>query len=296
MVAQLAANEDGTLKKIRVSLPLKASSQQASTFKPARAMSGRSVWLVDMTPINNRALQAEFESWEMQVTNATLSELTTARLDTLPDVILVNVPVEDARAEEQVAQLAQWMSAEPAVKARVFVYASQLQRSLLSALTDNFHFIEKPVARDELLNVLTSVQRQNSDEAFEQQWHGSRILVAEDNLVNQKVLVKLLERLGARVETCANGQEAVQLASGDEPYDLIVMDCLMPRMDGLEATRLIRQNELGTGTHMPIVALTGEDTPEQERACLAAGMDDFTVKPVTYENLVTLMQRWLGNR
>ena len=296
MGAQLSASEDGTLKKIRVSLPLTASSQQASTFKPARLMSGRSVWLVDMTPINNRALQAEFESWEMQVTSTTLEQLTQADLGTLPDVILVNVPVEDARAEEHVRSLANWMASDALIKERLFVYASQLQRSLLSALTDNFHFIEKPVARDELLNVLTSVQRQSADETHDQNWDASRILVAEDNLVNQKVLVKLFERLGATVDTCANGQEAVQMATSDRDYDLVIMDCLMPRMDGLEATRLIRQSELGTGKHMPIIALTGEDTPEQERACLAAGMDDFMVKPVSYENLVTLMQRWLGNK
>jgi CheY-like chemotaxis protein len=65
-------------------------------------------------------------------------------------------------------------------------------------------------------------------------------------------------------------------------------------MDGLEATRIIRQREMDTGKHLPIIALTGEATPEQERACLAVGMDDFMSKPVTYENLVTLIQRWVG--
>lgn len=295
MGAQLSAQEDGALKKIQVSLPMTASSQQASTFKPARLMSGRSVWLVDMTPINNRALQAEFESWEMKVASTTLAQLTSAAVETLPDVILINVPVEDARAQEQVEILSKWMASDTSIQERLFVYASQLQRSLLSALTDNFHFIEKPVARDELLNVLTSVQLQSTNETLEQDWSNSRILVAEDNLVNQKVLVKLLERLGAKVDTCANGQEAVELATAGSAYDLVIMDCLMPRMDGLEATRKIRQAELGTGEHMPIIALTGEDTPEQERACLAAGMDDFTVKPVSFDNLVTLMQRWLGS-
>lgn len=296
MGAQLSASGDGALKKIRVSLPLTASSQQASAFKPARLMSGRSVWLVDMTPINSRALEAEFKSWEMSVTNTTLDHLIASDLQTLPDVILVNVPVEDARAEEQVGRLAKWMTKDASIKGRLFVYASQLQRSLLSALTDNFHFIEKPVARDELLNVLTSVQRQAVDEPIDQDWQNRRILVAEDNLVNQKVLVKLLERLGVQVDTCTNGQEAVQMATSGNSYDLVIMDCLMPRMDGLEATRLIRKSELGTGEHMPIIALTGEDTPEQERACLAAGMDDFTIKPVSHENLVTLMQRWLGSK
>ena len=295
MGAALTASENDGLKKIRVSLPIKASSQQASSFRPARFMAGRSVMLADMTPINERALTAEFMSWDMQVTAWQLDRLLEddSVLDT--DFILLNIPVEDAKAQQYLKQVQTLLTRLTDHKAQVFLYASELQRGLFNQLQGSIHFIEKPVSRDDLLrNLRESLQETRLDTAEEYRSQDTRVLLAEDNMVNQKVVVRLLERMGVEVETCVNGQEAAQMATTDSPYNLVLMDCLMPRMDGLESTRRIRQHELSSGDHVPIIAMTAEDTPEQERACLAAGMDDFMTKPVTYENLVTLIQRWVG--
>jgi signal transduction histidine kinase/DNA-binding response OmpR family regulator len=115
-----------------------------------------------------------------------------------------------------------------------------------------------------------------------------RILLVEDNVVNQKVAVRLLERLGWRVDVAASGLEAVE-AVGCAPYDLVLMDCHMPHMDGFEATRLIRERERAAGRRLPIVALTAAVTPADRERCLAAGMDDHLGKPFTADDLETLL-------
>ncbi len=118
---------------------------------------------------------------------------------------------------------------------------------------------------------------------------GMRVLLAEDNAVNQRVVVRILERLGCRVDLAATGTEAVGAAK-ERAYDLILMDQHMPDMDGVEATREIRAHERG-GPRTPIVALTASILPEDRERCLAAGMDDFVAKPVGSRELRALLER-----
>ncbi len=119
---------------------------------------------------------------------------------------------------------------------------------------------------------------------------GSRILLVEDNLINQKVGTRLLEKLGCRVDLAANGFEAVQMA-GQLPYDLIFMDCQMPEMDGFQATRQIRSLG-GALKRVGIVALTAAATPEDRDKCLASGMNHYLSKPVSVESLAASIERW----
>ena len=118
-----------------------------------------------------------------------------------------------------------------------------------------------------------------------------RILVAEDNPVNQKVAVKMIEKLGYRVDIAGNGREAVA-ASERIPYDLVLMDYHMPEMDGFEATMKIRARELGV-RHIPIIAMTANAMQEDRDRCMAVGMDDFLSKPVTSKSLAAVLDRWL---
>ncbi len=123
------------------------------------------------------------------------------------------------------------------------------------------------------------------------------ILLAEDNPVNQEVALNMLEALGCRVELAADGREALEKASRSG-FDLILMDCQMPEMDGYEATRLIRESEQASGAEQdatPIVALTANAMEGDRDRCLAAGMDDYLSKPFTQDRLCEVLRRWLKN-
>jgi signal transduction histidine kinase/ligand-binding sensor domain-containing protein/CheY-like chemotaxis protein len=117
-----------------------------------------------------------------------------------------------------------------------------------------------------------------------------RILLAEDNAVNQKVAVWLLEKQGHQVVARKNGREALEELE-HERYDLVLMDLQMPEMDGFEATAAIRRKEIGTGKHMPIVAMTANAGKEDEEKCLLAGMDDYVSKPIRPDRLLDAIHR-----
>lgn len=117
-----------------------------------------------------------------------------------------------------------------------------------------------------------------------------RVLLAEDNIVNQKIGLRLLEKCGCRVDLAANGREAAEMAERFS-YDLIFMDCSMPEMDGYEATRTIRTAE-HNGAQTPIVALTAHAVAGTREECLASGMSDYVTKPVTMDVLEQALVRW----
>jgi signal transduction histidine kinase/DNA-binding response OmpR family regulator len=120
-----------------------------------------------------------------------------------------------------------------------------------------------------------------------------KILIVEDNLVNQLLVVKLLQKIGCRTDTAHNGEEALELISKAN-YDVILMDCHMPLLNGYQTTQQIRKLEIGTKKHVPIIALTAFASRENELKCLQAGMDDYISKPVDFEVLVSKIQKSLS--
>lgn len=119
---------------------------------------------------------------------------------------------------------------------------------------------------------------------------GLRVLVAEDNPVNQKVAMRMLERIGCRVDIASDGEEAVAMMQL-LPYDLVLMDCLMPAMDGYGASRKIRELP-GPAAETPIVALTASVRPGDVERCRQAGMNDHLAKPVVFDELADKVERW----
>jgi CheY-like chemotaxis protein len=164
----------------------------------------------------------------------------------------------------------------------------------------------KPVRQSQLMSVLAATwtkkfspecgRPQESHQArpnAERLFGGTnfRVLLAEDNVVNQKVAVRMLERFGLRVDVACNGQEAVRMVKL-LPYDLIFMDCQMPEMDGYEATGAIRRLE-ESQRHVPIIALTAEAMDDARERCLQAGMDDHITKPIRPKDLAESVRKWV---
>jgi two-component system sensor histidine kinase/response regulator len=121
--------------------------------------------------------------------------------------------------------------------------------------------------------------------------YNNRVLLAEDNLFNQKVAVAMLKKLGLVADIANNGQEVLDKLV-HEKYALILMDCEMPQLDGFEATTLIRGEEKNHGQHIPIIAMTAHSTAEDRQNCLNVGMDDYISKPFKIDDLKSILAKW----
>ncbi|HNM21490.1 MAG TPA: response regulator, partial [Rhodocyclaceae bacterium] len=148
----------------------------------------------------------------------------------------------------------------------------------------------RAVQKQPALEVVGDRAGESAMRLLRQNHAGSRILLAEDNLINQEIIVDLLSDLHLSVDVAANGNEAVALAEA-YAYDLVLMDMYMPELDGLEATRRIRA--LPTGARTPIVALTANAFEEDRERCLAAGMNDYLAKPVEPDDFFAMLLNWL---
>ncbi|MGB0712888.1 MAG: ATP-binding protein [Gammaproteobacteria bacterium] len=124
-------------------------------------------------------------------------------------------------------------------------------------------------------------------------WRHARLLLVEDQEVNQVVALGLLKRLGIEASLATNGQEALDLLAR-EHFDVVLMDCEMPVLDGYQATEQLREREGDSGAHVPVVALTAHALPEHRERCMAVGMDDYLTKPYKISDLERVLQHWIG--
>lgn len=156
-------------------------------------------------------------------------------------------------------------------------------------------YLPKPVRQSQLydciVNASAALPMPAAHNALDRELHATlRILIAEDNAINREVALRQLGKLGYSAQAVADGLAAVDAALSGQ-FDLVLMDCQMPRMDGLEATRAIRKGEARSGKRARIIAMTANVLPEDRQACIDAGMDDYISKPVTLAELRRVLKQ-----
>jgi CheY-like chemotaxis protein len=296
--------------------------KQTGPAEPAPSIYFRDVFdlrvlVVDDNATNRQILRHQLYAWKMQKGSAAngfeaLDLLRTAAADGKPyDLALLDMQMPEMDG----MTLARSIKADPAIRSTRLIILTSMgymhtQDELKAAGVDAY--LVKPIKQSRLFDCLVNVLGKSAAEhvftkpskgeapaaetpAAPAQ-HPARILLAEDNIVNQKVALAQLRGLGFAADAVANGHEVLS-ALRQVPYDIIFMDCQMPEMDGYEAARLIRQEEKSAKVNwrapVRIVAMTANAMTGDREKCLAAGMDDYLSKPVRKAELQSALIRWV---
>jgi CheY-like chemotaxis protein len=290
---------EGATFRIQVTLP--RSSAEIEVKRSVECdMQGMRVLVVDDNETNREILEANLDSWGIDHCGAesgseALAAIERSRAEGASfDVALVDVNMPGMSGIE----LSRRIRAELGPEA--------LRIVLLSSTADlvdddtrracGIHtLLTKPTRRAELRRALATETSEpvNAEMVSRRELSAARVLIAEDSSINQEVASQKLKLMGCQVDVVDNGVVAVRTVA-QTAYDLVLMDCQMPEMDGYEATRRIRREEKDNGgSRLPIIALTASAVKGDREACLAAGMDDYISKPFTQDQLRTVMRRWL---
>ncbi len=289
-----------------------APAIQPASVQRYELLRGRRLLVVDDNATNRQAIRHQASRWGMQVDEADSAAIALKVLQSsarIPyDVALIDLqmPLTDGITLGEIKA-----NAVIAGVSLVLLTPTNQRDEVQRALSVGFDaYLVKPVKPSRLLDTLITILGNQEQRTGKEQLSSSvqissshlpkpklRILLAEDNLINQKVALKQLHNLGYEADVAANGQEVLQLLT-NIPYDLILMDCQMPVQDGFETTREIRRRQqtepLPTQrSRCPIVvALTANAMKEDQQRCLDAGMDDYLSKPVAKEKLAAVLKRW----
>jgi len=286
----------------------KCSGLHSVLRPPLPELRGMRVLGVDDNATNRLLLERQLRAWEMQVDcvadgPTALARLQAAHRNGTPYALAIldlQMPGMDG------LELARAIIADPLLRSLRLVLLSSIGQRGEGAEAQYRGFaayLTKPIRQSQLYDCLTTIMGTPAElpavplvtrhSLAETQAHvRARVLVAEDNVVNQKVAVRMLEKLGCRVDVVANGREAIEVLARIA-YDLVYLDCQMPEMDGFEATAAIRACEVQLGGHIPIIAMTANAMQGDREHCLAVGMDDYVCKPVRSEELATILHKWL---
>jgi signal transduction histidine kinase/CheY-like chemotaxis protein len=268
--------------------------------------------IVDGSPGQRHALRAMLRSWGFSADTApnASTALNLVRQSqaggTRYDMVLIDSRLKDADWEEFVPTLRAHLRTEDLMMALMAPSGKRPEAQLMEAVGVTI-CLTKPIGQSRLYNQLLAgsqrIQRpgqmgievatrspQLAKPEAKGFISGLRVLVAEDNSVNQKLALKMLEKRGIQGVVASNGQEAIELWQ-TQPFDLILMDCHMPVMDGLESTRQIRE---AGGADIPIIAMTANAMKGDREQCLEAGMDDYISKPVREAMFDEVLMRWVA--
>jgi CheY-like chemotaxis protein len=273
---------------------------------PAEAdLLGLPVLVVDDNATNRRILLEMLTSWKMRPAAAeggdeALRMLRDARQASRPFQLLVT---DGQMPEMDGFMLAEAVRADPALREVPMILLTSAGRQGDGARCRRIGiagFLTKPVKQSDLLDAMATVLGGGVMGASREgpvrrtAARRLRILLAEDNAVNQQVASRILERRGHAVTVVGDGRAAVTALGDGHTFDLVLMDVQMPEMDGLAATAAVRARERGSGGHVPIVAMTAHAMEGDRERCLAAGMDGYVSKPVEAEGLVEAVETAAG--
>ena len=271
------------------------------SFDAPQHLQGRRILIVDDNAANRLAIDTQLAAWQLRPVAvgsapealATLREA--ARSGNPFEVALLDLVMPGTNGIE----LAREVRADPSLSGTHLLLLSSDQRISRQDMAEvGIHAsLGKPVREAELHDALLGVLTPRAPDLREMQEAagagglGARVLVVEDNPVNQLVATGLLESLGCTADVAVDGVEAVERLTGQHGYDVVLMDCRMPRLDGYDATRQVRANE-APGSHVPIIAMTASALEGERERCLAAGMDDYLTKPVHAAELEAAVRQW----
>ncbi len=273
-------------------LELAAGAQNAASFD---SLEGLRVLVVDDIAVNRQILDDYLRAWNCTVVGAAgATEAEAALARSVFDVALIDFMMPEVNGVE----LARRIRADARSKSMALVMLSSANTDREAARRVGITtLLSKPISQRALHDALRTVTGlagtvervtpQSADVRFT-----GRVLLVEDNQVNQRVAAAILQKLGLEVDIAADGADGV-MQSARVDYDLILMDCHMPNLDGFEATRRIRSRESHSGGRVPVVAMTASAMVEDRRRCLEAGMDDHLPKPATKAAIAEVIGRWL---
>jgi two-component system, sensor histidine kinase and response regulator len=262
-------------------------------------LAGLPVLVVDDNATNRRILEVQLTNWNMKPTGidspgAALSAIKQAAAAGTPFKLAIldfHMPETDGLA------LAEQMKKEPkGSNLRIIIMSSSVQQNQARHRDWSIDArLLKPVKAAELLSVIRTVMggdarlKTQSGQVALKSAHPARVLLAEDNRVNQELIKRLLEKWGHASIIANNGNEALAV-SEDEKFDCVLMDLQMPEVNGFEATAMIRERERGSGTHTQIIALTAHALKGDRERCIDAGMDDYVSKPIEAAKLFDVIE------
>ena len=301
----------GSVFILKIALPIAQNVPQQKREKlTMNSISGRNILVVDDLEINQRIFRERLEKWGHNISvadSADEARKILAKNESFDLAILdYQMPVEDG------ISLARWMQEHAKFRNVPLLLCSSAELGLGkgdSSITDVDFFVEtlqKPVIFDRLLQVINNaltlpsvenlpkVQDRTKSKPLNENSSIDklRVLIAEDNRTNQIVIKSMLKKEQMTLKFANNGKLAVEAFEGEKP-DLILMDISMPEMDGLSATRAIRNLEGSVKKeHCPIIALTANAMADDRETCLDAGMDDYLAKPVNKTALLKLIAQW----
>ena len=282
---------------------------QAATQPPlldkTTALDGLHVLVVDDNATNRRILDEMLASWHMKPAAVADAE---AALAALAAAVARQQPFDVILADRHMPGVDGFMLARRVRRDKQFGRTPIIMMMSVGDAKENDGrglgvdaYLTKPVKHSDLLDALATLFRvstrrpreERRDQPSARPQKRLRVLLAEDNLVNRKLVVRLLEKRGHQVHAVDNGRSAVtMIASAAAGFDVVLMDLQMPEMSGFEATHAIREREHGSQTHVPIVALTAHAMAGDRERCLAAGMDGYLSKPIEVNDLIMTVERF----